>query len=71
MLYLVVFFFGISIGIVIGGFIQWAKYHYPEAQAIIRVKTARAHAEAARLESEEMKYRRNEQEHYERMAHDH
>ena len=65
------FILGLLIGVFLGRAYGWMKYHYPEAQALIRLKVAQRNAEIAKYEAIETDYKLKNMEKYERIANDH
>jgi hypothetical protein len=57
MMWFFIFLTGVIVGIAVGRLYGWMKYHYPEFQEEIRVKTARKRLERISIEAEEERIR--------------
>lgn len=54
---MILFCFGLALGITLGRLYGHAKYRYPEFQEMINLKIAKLRAERASYEAEEERYR--------------
>jgi len=51
------FIFGLILGIILGRIYGWMKYHYPEFQEAIKLKTAKLHADRMQEEARAERHR--------------